>query len=51
MTSALRGREGGWSERDDSTDKLREWDSDKGGWDANIANIPKNFAGVTCEPP
>ena len=31
MTSALRGREGGWSKRDDSTDRLREWDSDKGG--------------------
>ena len=30
MTSALRGREGGWSKRDDSTDRLREWDSDKG---------------------
>ena len=31
MTSALRQREGGWSKRDDSTDRLREWDSDKGG--------------------
>ena len=31
MTSALRGREGGWSKCDDSTDRLREWDSDKGG--------------------
>ena len=31
MTSALRGREGGWSERDNSTDRLREGDSDKGG--------------------
>ena len=34
MTSALRGREGGlggWSKRDDSTDRLHEWDSDKGG--------------------
>ena len=31
MTSALRRREGGWSKRDDSTDRLREWDSDKGG--------------------
>ena len=30
MTSALRGREGGWSKRDGSTDRLREWDSDKG---------------------
>ena len=30
MTSALRGREVGWSKRDDSTDRLREWDSDKG---------------------
>ena len=30
MTSALRGREGGWSKRDNSTDRLREWDSDKG---------------------
>ena len=28
MTSALRGREGGWSKRDDSTDRLREWDSE-----------------------
>ena len=31
MTSALREREGGWSKRDDSTERLREWDSDKGG--------------------
>ena len=31
MTSALRGREGGWSKCDDSTDRLREWDSDEGG--------------------
>ena len=31
MTYALRGREGSWSKRDDSTDRLREWDSDKGG--------------------
>ena len=31
MTSALRGREGGWSKCDDSTDRLLEWDSDKGG--------------------
>ena len=31
MTSALRGREGSWSKRDNSTDRLREWDSDKGG--------------------
>ena len=31
MTSALRGREGGWSKRDDSTDRLREGGSDKGG--------------------
>ena len=31
MTSALRGREGGWSKRDDSIDRLREWDRDKGG--------------------
>ena len=31
MTSALRGREGDWSKCDDSTDRLREWDSDKGG--------------------
>ena len=31
MTSALRGREGGWSKHDDSIDRLREWDSDKGG--------------------
>ena len=30
MTSALRGREGGWSKHDDSTDRLREWDRDKG---------------------
>ena len=30
MTSALRGREGGWPKRDDSTDRLREWDSDRG---------------------
>ena len=31
MTSALRGREGGWPKHDNSTDRLREWDSDKGG--------------------
>ena len=31
MTSALRGREGGCPNRDNSTDRLREWDSDKGG--------------------
>ena len=31
MTSALWGREGGWPKRDDSTDRLREWDSNKGG--------------------
>ena len=31
MTSALRGREGGCPKRDNSTDRLREWDSDKGG--------------------
>ena len=31
MTSALRGREGGCPKHDDSTDRLREWDSDKGG--------------------
>ena len=30
MTSALRGREGGCPKHDDSTDRLREWDSDKG---------------------
>ena len=30
MTSARRGREGGSPKRDDSTDRLREWDSDKG---------------------
>ena len=30
MTSAPRGREGGWSKRDDSIDRLREWDSDRG---------------------
>ena len=31
MTSALRGREGCWPKHDDSTDRLREWDSDKEG--------------------
>ena len=31
MTSALREREGSWSKRDNSTDRLHEWDSDKGG--------------------
>ena len=30
MTSALRGREGCWSKRDDSTNRLRKWDSDGG---------------------
>ena len=45
MTSALRGREGGWSKRDDSTDRLREWDSDKG------ERVQKSqiFADVICE--
>ena len=40
MTSALRGREGGWSKRDDNTNRLREWDSDKGGGDPKN---PKNL--------
>ena len=39
MTSALRQREGGWSKRDDSTDRLREWDSDKGGGGQKIQNF------------
>ena len=39
MTSALRRREGGWSKRDDSTDRLREWDSDKGGVGPKIRKI------------
>ena len=42
MTSAVRGREGGWSKRDDSTDRLREWDSDKG----EGVQKSKTFAGV-----
>ena len=47
MTSALRGREGGWSKRDDSTDRLREWDSDKGGG----VQKSKNFANVILVSP
>ena len=43
MTSALRGREGGWSKRDDSTDRLRDWDSDKGGEGGQKS---ENFADV-----
>ena len=43
MTSALRGREGGWSKRDDSTDRLREWDSDKEGEGVQKS---ENFADV-----
>ena len=43
MTSALRGREGGWSKHDDSTDRLREWDSDKGGEGVQKS---ENFADV-----
>ena len=43
MTSALRGREGGWSKRDDSTDRLRDWDSDKGGEGVQKS---ENFADV-----
>ena len=39
MTSALRQREGGWSKRDDSTDRLHEWDSDKG---LGGPNFPKS---------
>ena len=39
MTSALRGREGGWSKRVNSTDRLREWDSDKGGGGQKIRNF------------
>ena len=42
MTSALRGREGSWSKRDNSTDRLREWDSDKGG----EVQKSENFADV-----
>ena len=30
VTSVLRWREGGCLKRDDSTDRLREWDNDKG---------------------
>ena len=43
MTSALRGREGGWSKRDGSTDRLREWDSDKdeGAMNPNILRSSK----------
>ena len=39
MTSAQRGREGGWSKRDDSTDRLRELDSDKGGGGQKIGKF------------
>ena len=34
MTSALRGG-GGNRKQDDSTNKLRDWDSDKGKWSKN----------------
>ena len=58
MTSALRGREGGWSKRDDSTDRLREWDSDKGGRGSKNPKIlrtsfkyrPKDFPGANVNP-
>ena len=40
MTSALRGREGGWPKHDDNTDRLHEWDSDKGG---GGLKIQKNY--------
>ena len=39
MTPALRGREGGWPKRDDSTDRLRERGSDKGGGGPKIGKF------------
>ena len=41
MTSALRGGSGGYPKRDDSTDKLFEWDSDRGGvkQSENVADV------------
>ena len=39
---ALRGREGGWSKRDNISDRLREWDSDKG----DGVQKSENFADV-----
>ena len=39
MTSTLRGRERGWQKSDNSTDRLREWDSDKGGRGFKNPNI------------
>ena len=39
MTSTLKGWEEGWLKRDDSTDKLREWDIDKGGGGPKIRKI------------
>ena len=44
MTSALRGREGGFPKRDDSIYRLREWDSDKGGGGPKIQkNCGRHF--------
>ena len=34
------GEGGGWSKRDDSTDRLREWDSDKGEGVQKSENFP-----------
>ena len=44
MTSALRGG-GGTPKADESTDKLREFDSEKGGGGQKIS---ENFADVIC---
>ena len=46
MTSALRGGNG-LTRRDNTTDRLREWDSDKEGG----VQKSQNFADVICERP
>ena len=49
MTSVLRGEGGGVTPKaDDSTDKLRECDSDKGGEGVRKS---ENFADVICTCP
>ena len=48
MTSSLMGREGGWSKCDNSTDRLHEWDSDKGG---GGPKIPHFCGRHICERP
>ena len=50
MTSALRGREGGWSKRDGSTDRLREWDSDKGGGGPKIQKFCGRHLSIAPKP-